>query len=365
MTIKNWLRKIVLFPLSIIMAVPDGDGDTGDTATNDLPPLNERIMAFSGSPDAQFMPVTDKPDAAASKATDQGADPDGNPGDTDNDTEGLDTQSEEDGQDADLGEDGEDGADDSTNQETDESGEGKKGTTKKKFDERVKEVAEKIVNEKLAAKEHQAEAEKPDWVPVQQELVDQHIADTEARIDELRLEGKYTEARKLSRELDQLDADLEENEKKRVAWEARQKAKQAQTDNGDAARAELDEAAELYRAELKIEPDTWDKMGRWFESQIKTSPLLVAEFNDIYAKKGKVAAIRFAHEYTVEHMGQATKKANEQKEKSKTKAASLTASTTGKAAPLDLKKIQSEFQANPTDENFIRLQKAKREAKAA
>lgn len=358
------LKKIWMFPFMVMMGIPDSDFDTETLAeiagTESKPKtLGERIMSFAGNPDAQFMQIQD---AAASEDEDSGADQDGNQGDEE--TDGLDTASDEDGSGADQDEEDED-ADDSTSQETDESDEGThKGTKKRTLEERAAEIAEKIVTEKLAERDKQTAEEKPDFIVIDQEKVDAHIAEVEAQIDELRLEGKYAEARKLSRKLDQLDADLEENEKRKQAYIERQKVRQSGTQGVEAARKELDEAAELYRSEMKIDQQTWDKMGKWFESQMSTNKLLVAEFNDVYARNGKVAAIRFAHDFAVKNMGQGIKKANEQKEKQKTKTSSLTTTTTGKVAPADLKKAQAAFAANPSDENFMKLQAAKRQARA-
>lgn len=364
MTFKKWLKKIALFPLSIIMAVPDGDSEFSAEALSAIagpdegPSLNERIMAFAGDPNAQFMPVG-KPDAAASKADADDADHQGNPGEDDD--KGLDTPSDEDDQDADSDEDV--NADDSTNQETDESGE-RKGTRKRTLDERAAEIAEKIVNEKIAALTATTKAEKPDFVVIDQEKVDAYIASIEEKIDELRMEGKNGEARKLSRQLDQLDADLEANEQKREAFLQRQNQKEKTSDDVKAHQKELDDTAELFRQEMKIEPAVWNKMGEWFDAEGKTKPLLVKEFQDIYERQGSVAAIRFAHDYTVKSMGQKTKQANQQKEQHKNTAARLTASTTGKIGPIDMRKAKAEFDANPTPEAFQKYQNIKRMAGA-
>lgn len=362
---KKWLRKIYLLPFSILMGV--GDGELSAEALEAIAgpeerPLNERIMAFAGHPDAQFMSTELEPDASASKDEAEDADLQGKQGEEAD--EGLDTQADEADQDADLDEDSE--ADESNESEADNSEEVKeKGTKKRTLEERAAEIAQKIVEQELAKRDQRTAEDKPDWVPIVQEKVDEHIAAIEAQIDELRLEGKYGEARKLSRSLDKLDADLEENEKRRLAWEDRQKVKQTTTDSGEAARKELDEAAELYRGEMKIEPDVWQKMGEWFETQIAAKPLLVAEFNDIFQKQGKVAAIRFAHEYTVKNMGQKVKQDVKKKEETKTKTSQLTTTTLGKAPPVDLKKAHAEYAANPTPEAFVKYQAAKRAARGA
>lgn len=369
MTFKKWLRKIALFPLSIIMGVPgDDEGFNADAlaeiAGPEGPTLGERIMALAGDPNAQFVV---NQDAAASQDNAADADQQGNQG---NDaTEGLGTPPEKGDQDADLDNEGD--ADDSTTTETDESGERKKGTNQRTIAERAAEIAAKIVEERLSKQT----VEKPDFAPAEVVAnVKLNIVKHQAKIRELEadieLDGddadmeKVDELLKLQEFVTEAKAALKENDKRRTEWEARQAAKKTNDDHGATARKELDEAAELYRSEMKIEKATWDKMGVWFESQMATQPLLVAEFNDVYEKKGKVAAIRFAHGYAVEHMGKATKQANQQKEQSKNTTAGLTTSTTGKVAPLDLNKIRKEFADNPTDDNFVRLQEAKRQAKA-
>jgi len=363
MTIKSWLKKIALFPMSMIMAVP-GDDPAAPAAPAEKP-LSERIMAFAGDPNAITV-STDIPDAAAEGETSD-ADQGGNQGEGAD--EGADTQSDEDGQDADLDDEGD--ADDSTSEESDESEEGKdtehdkNKAARKTKEQRIDELVEKKVTEKLAAMNQSVQAEKPDFTVIDQEKVDAYIAEVEGKIDDLRMEGKYSEARKLSRQLDQLDSDLEENEKRRLAYIERQSGKKSAADTEASIRKELDVAAELYRDEHKIDKPTWDRMGEWFESQIKASKLLVEEFNDVYAKHGKVAAIRFAHHYARDNMGKKTKQANETKEKSKTTAAALTSTSTGKVAPIDLVKAKAEFDANPTPEAFTKYQEIKRRAQAA
>lgn len=375
MTFKKWLRKIALFPLSIIMGNTDGYSadalaEIAATDTGDGPSLGERVMAFAGDPNAQFQ-VVKEPDAAASEDDDSDADQSGNQGDEDD--EGLDTPSEEDDLDADQDEDAD--ADESNDQDADKSEEGK-GTKKRTLEERAAEIAQKIVEQELAKRDKSSAADVPDFAPADVVAkVKLNIVRQQAKIRELQsdidMEGDDVDPAVVDQLLaleefvSEAKAALKDNAEKQKAWEAKQAAKKNVTDNGDAIRAELDSAAEMYRTEMKIEPATWNKMGQWFESQIAIKPLIGEEFNDIFSRQGKVAAIRFAHEYTVKNMGQTVKKATEKKEQSKNQTAKLTASTTGKAAPMDIKKIQAEFAANPSDENFVRLQAAKRQARAA
>lgn len=71
---------------------------------------------------------------------------------------------------------------------------------------------------------------------------------------------------------------------------------------GESSKKDLDAAAEIYRKEMGIDKATWDKIGDLFQSELATKPLLVEEFSKIYAREGKVAAIRFAHQYVVKNM---------------------------------------------------------------
>jgi uncharacterized membrane protein len=330
------------------------------TSTTEGPTLSERIMAFAGNPSAIHM-STELPDADASESEAADADQQGNQGEDADTDDGLDTTSGEEDSDADQ-----DAEDEGEADETDQKENEGKGIKKRTLEERVAELAQKEVERVLAAREKVAQAEAPDFVSnILPEKVNEYVTSVEAQIDELRLEGKYTEARKLSRMLDQLDAELEANEAKRLAWEQKQAAKTQHGQTEAQVRKKLDDVAELYRAEMKVDAPTWDKMGKWFESQLPSKPLVVAEFNDILSRQGEVAAIRFAHEYTVKHMGKTAKESTEKKEQSKTKAAALTASTTGKQAPIDLKKAQAEFEKDPTPEAFAKYQAIKRQARAA
>jgi hypothetical protein len=337
-------------------------GDTG-------PSLGERVMAFAGHGDAKHISA-DVQDAAASEADAEGADLQGKPGDDADDSDGLDTDADEAGEGADPDEDEEADADE-TDQKEEEGKE--KGTKKRTLDERVNELVEKRLNERLNALDKAKAEESPDFAGAEVIAdVKRNIAKKLARIRELEadidLEDDDADPKSVDELLSLHDfvaearAALKENEAKKAAWEKRQGEKKAQTDSGEALRVEMDKAAELYREDQKIDKPTWDKMGKWFEGEIATKPLLVEEFNDIFTKQGKVAAIRFAHKYTIDHMGKDTKEANRAKETNKTKAAALASTGTGKVAPIDLKKAHAEYAANPTPEAFVKYQAIKRQA---
>jgi hypothetical protein len=398
MKINKWLRKIFLFPFSILMAVPDGDGGSSSSTFDtsilsaiagppDLPPLNERIMAFIGEDDAtmQILPSNNNPDTSTGKDAEtsgQGTGLDGKQGDDGIDN-GLDTASDEDDQGAGLGDEDDEIADDSTQLETDESEEGTKAKGKLTLGDRLakmKQELQKEFDDKLEAelqkiKAQETSVKEPEFAtPEVIRAVKMNIIKTRARIreleGELELDGddadpdKADEILRLEAYVSNAAGALQADSQAKAEWEKSKAAREQQAESSANVRAELDKAADLYRAEMKIDATTWDKMGAWFEQQINSKPLLVEEFNDVFNKHGKVAAIRFAHKYTVKNMGQKTKQAHEAKETNKTKTASVTAaSAPGKAPVIDLAKAHKEFaESDDPVEAFARLQKLKRQA---
>lgn len=355
MTAKKWFKKILLFPLSLIMAT-EGAAE---------PSLNERIMQFAGN-NSEFIPKSDvfreeEQDAAASEDDALGADQEGNPGETDETDDGLDTASDEEGAGADQGEEGDEEAD-----ETDQKDDEGKGTKKKTFEERMAEMEEKLRAEmraEMEAKLQKAEPTKPDFVEVDMEAVNAYLATTEDKIEALKLEGNIFAAKKLQREMDKLLADIEANDAKKEAWEKAQKAKETGTAAQNQTLSRLDETQEFYRREMKIEPAVWDKMGAFFANECKEKPLIGKKFVEKVEKLGALEAVEWAHKYTVDHMGLEAKVAIAQKETNKTKTAAISSATAaGKDSSIDLKKIKAEFDENPTSENFARYQEAKRKA---
>lgn len=343
-------------------------------------------MAFIGEDDAtmQILP-SNNPDTSTGKGAEtsgQGTGLDGKQGDDGIDN-GLDTASDEDDQGAGLGDGDDEIADDSTQLETDESEEGTKAKGKLTLEQRlekIKQDLQKEFDDKLEAelkkiKAQETSVKEPEFAtPEVIRTVKMNIIKARAKIreleGELELDGddadpdKADEILRLEAYVSNAAGALQADSQAKAEWEKSKAEREQQSESSLNVRAELDKAADLYRAEMKIDAATWDKMGAWFEQQINSKPLLVEEFNDVFNKHGKVAAIRFAHEYTVKNMGQKTKLAHEAKETNKTKTASVTAATApGKAPVIDLAKAHKEFaESDDPVEAFARLQKLKRQA---
>jgi len=341
----------------------DGNDFSSDVlseiAGEDGPSLSERIMAFAGD-NSEFMVVSNGQGVAAGEA--DAGDADLRDDSDDDVAEGLVTPSDDDS-DADQ-DDGDSTITDG--QEADEATEGKKGVKQKTWEERQAEIEARVL-ERLRQEQQAATAgTQLDFIPnIDRAKVDEYIAEVENKIDELRLEGNYSEARKLSRSLDQLEADIEANEARKAAYIQSQESSSKLKEQAERERIALNNTADAYRIEHQIDEATWKKMGDWFEEQVKASPILQQEFNEIYERRGRVGAIRFAHEYVVQKLGNQARVTTEKREQSKSKTAALTtASTSARPNSPDLKKARAEFAANPTPEAFARFQEAKRRAAA-
>ena len=223
-----------------------------------------------------------------------------------------------------------------------------------------RELADRL--ERLEAQFSKSQAEKPDFVDIDMNRVNEYLQTTGDQIEELKLEGRYFEAKKLETVVAKLILDIDENDKKRSAFSE----KQNKTQTAETAQTErlqnLDNAATFYRDNQKIEPAVWDKMGNWFAAQCQMDPVLGKEFAE-QVDKGAMGAIRWAHEYTTKNMGIKAKAAIDDKNTNKTKAAALAPTPGGKSSPVDLTKALKKATEANTDEGWAEYQQLKRAAK--
>lgn len=249
--------------------------------------------------------------------------------------------------------------------ETDEK---EKPDHKKNAQDRIQQLAneKRELADRLARLEAQfskQEQEKPDFVEVDMASVNAWFEQTTEQIQTYQLEGNYLAAKKL--ELNQVNVlkDLEANEAKRQAWLDRQKTAKNNEDEGSKILAEVDRAAEFYRDANKIDSAVWDKMGNWFRAQCESDPILGREFAERVETQSKMAAIRWAHEYTTEHMGVDAKKAIDKKNQTKqTASAAAPKAAGGKGTPVDLAKMLEKATEAGTPEAFQEYMAAKRRA---
>lgn len=168
----------------------------------------------------------------------------------------------------------------------------------------VKEQLEKTQKEldKLKAKFEESQAEKPDFIDIDHDKVNQHLKDLEAKAEDARLNGNIYEANLLEREKQSVIDDIKENESKKTEWEKGQEAKANNAQTVEQRLTELDNAAEFYRKEIGLESETWDKMGGLFAEELKQNKILGKKFADMVDRQGAVAAVEWAYTHTKENL---------------------------------------------------------------
>ena len=329
MKLSKWLKSVFLFPFMILMGV----GAEG-----------------TGSVD----PVEDNDDSA----NEGGDDPLAEEG------------SEESEPEYEVDEDGEPILDEEGNlipkvaegEETDEG----KPDHKKNAQERIQQLAneKREMAERLAKLEQQfakQQEEKPDFVEIDMDKVNAYIAETTDKIETVKLEGNFLAAKKLEIQIAKLISDIDSNDEKKAAYLERQnKTKGAETAVTETLQ-KLDNAAEFYRSQLKIEKPVWEKMGTWFSEQCKSDPLLGAEFQE-QIEKSAIGAIRWAHEYTTKNMGANAAATIDKKNKNKQTAAAASPSASGKQSPVDLSKALATAKEKNTTEGWVEYRQLKRAA---
>lgn len=223
-----------------------------------------------------------------------------------------------------------------------------------------RELAERI--ERLESQFAKQQEEKPDFVDVDMDRVNAYIQNANDQIEELKLEGNFLAAKKLEANVTKIINDLEENDKKRAAYLDRQNKSKATVTASQERLQKLDNAAEFYRENQKIDKPVWDKMGAWFAEQCQKDPVLGREFAE-RVEKGEIGAIRWAHDYTTKNMGVKERAAIATKNTNKEKAAAASPIPGGKSAPVDLSKALEKAKELNTTEGWVEYQALKRAAK--
>lgn len=222
-----------------------------------------------------------------------------------------------------------------------------------------RELAERL--QRLESQFAKSQEEKPDFVEVDMDKVNAYIQNTSDKIEELKLEGQFLAAKKLENSITKLIADLEENDKKREAYLQRMAEGKTSENTFQERLKTLDEAAEFYRSNQKIEQAVWDKMGAWFAEQCQADPVLGREFAE-QSERSAIGAIRWAHEYTSKNMGARERAAIETKKTNKDKAAAAAPTPGGKPSPVDLAKALEKAKELNTTQGWVEYQALKRKA---
>lgn len=186
-------------------------------------------------------------------------------------------------------------------EELDEDGEPvKKEGDKVTGDERISQLIEdnKKLRQDIERLEKQQQAAVPpevDFVVLDNNKVEAHVATLEEEAEELRAGGKLLEAARKERELQKFLDNIEENENRRKIWEEKKRSKDTSQSEETVLATKLEEAAEFYREKAGISKEAFTKLGAAFTSMRQSDALLEQEFID-RAKVSPVGAIRWAHE---------------------------------------------------------------------
>lgn len=244
--------------------------------------------------------------------------------DTDNDDtndEGGDTEDAEDNDDAEDAQDLSDEDSDGDASEGDDEGKYKKNASERirELVERSKSAEKELNNLKSKFEESQRKqeaAEKP-YYELDMSRLESDLASMTEQVEDLKLEGKILEAVKIQRNIDTLLEAVDKNENSKAEWLAKQSERATAETKAQARVVELDDAARFYQKEMKIPTDVWDASGLWLKNEMEAKPLVGKKFSEIFDRQGAVAAIEWAHQYTLEHMGKGAKEAKSKKEDAK------------------------------------------------
>ena len=216
--------------------------------------------------------------------------------------------------------------------------EANKGITQKNFADRIAEIqakndaklAEAIQKLEAKVQERQQAEVKPfvDLTPAQVDQINANYLDAVAHKAELELAVKegdrspqiLAELRKAEKWISDTETWYRDNEAKKTEWTAKQGEVQKMQAEQQEKATRLQTTSDVFREARNIPQDVWDQASIWFSEQLKGNKELGLKFQAAY-QKGDVHAVEFAHDYCTEHMGKGAEEALKAKEAAKTKLA--------------------------------------------
>ena len=225
----------------------------------------------------------------------------------------------------------EEGEDDkaSTEEEGDEGKAGHKLSANERIQQLInenKELKSKLPQEPQNRQEEPGEQEPqpqqpqlPQYIEVDEDKFKGHVSELKEQANELELEGKDIEARRVRRNIDQLyDAfDLNEQNRKE-AMRLRQQQSQAQVKQQEFVK-EFDRVAEQYRETYGIPKDIWDSGAQQLAQKMEKDPMLAREFQEIVKSSGMVSGLRWAQKQLEDGLGGQAEDTLNQRESAKNK----------------------------------------------
>lgn len=213
----------------------------------------------------------------------------------------------------------------STGQEGENATEGKKQPHQTTLEERVQQLAEKRIaemeaklNAKLEAVTQSKVEEKPNFIEIDYDKVNEHFRDTLDKIEELKLDGKYLEAAELQEGLTDLRSQIRQNESAKAEFVKRMSERNQTEQHIAAVNQRIAEASELVRKENGLTPEVWKAGEEFFIAERQSKPLLDAQYREKVMLQGPVAALLWAKEYVEKNMGKKEQELIDRKEAAKT-----------------------------------------------
>lgn len=268
---KRWLKRIILFPFSILM---------GDIAGGEVAADAGAVSPESQSPAAESVTATPEPTRDAGAVSPESQSPA---------AESVDV----------------DGEDQTTGQE--DAADAAGGKVRKSLDERVEELATKKIaemEERITAKMQPEAKVELDFIPdLDFGKVNDYIKDTLGAIEQAQLDGDFVKALDLQEELRQTREAIKQNEARKAAHIEKEGLRTQSEKQIKALNEQIASASQLVAKEHKIPEDVWKKGEEFFAAERASKPLIDAQYREKVMLQGPVAALLWAKDYVEQNMG--------------------------------------------------------------
>lgn len=218
----------------------------------------------------------------------------------------------------------------------------------------LKETLEREVVEKIQEEIQKTKEQAPPFIELDWDRLNEHVGAELESIDQLKLEGRATEALIRQKQLDKLYSQIEENEKKKIEWLEKQQREAASKQDTENINNAIAQAATIVQKALNISEDDWKLGEQWFLEKRRSDPLIDMQYREKVFTQGPAHALKWAADYVKEHMGDDAKKAKEKREEGKKKM--VGGSTAGDSTT----KIPNSFDdlMKLSDKDLVRLEKS-------
>lgn len=217
----------------------------------------------------------------------------------------------------------------------------------------LKETLEQEMVQKIQEELKKNQEEVPPYIELDWDRLNEHVAAELEGIDQLKLEGRATEALIKQKQLDKLYAQIEDNENKKVEWQGKKQKELANKRDTENINIAIAQASEVVRKAVNVSEEDWKLGEQWFLEKRRTDPLIDTQYREKVFTQGPAHALKWAADYVREHMGEEAKKAKEKREEGKKKTVG------GVTAGDSPSKVPSSFDdlMKLTDKDLVRLER--------